>query len=131
MLLGQLKTPEKFAFLRLAHFLAKTDGTYSQKEKELIDEYCFEMGIDNIEFDKDKLEDILKEFKSNKSKKITLMELMILAHIDDTFNLYEHKAVQAIAESFGIEQQTVLYYSTWGKAVAALRAQALYASSLD
>lgn len=128
MLLGQLQTPEKFAFLRLAHFLAKTDGTYGEKEKELIDEYCFEMGIDNIEFNNDKLENILKEFKSKKSKKIALMELMILDHIDDTFNLYEYKTTQSIAEAFEIEQQSLLYFSTWGKAVAALRSQALYAS---
>jgi DnaJ-domain-containing protein 1 len=128
LLLGQLRTPEKFAFLRLAHFLAKTDGTYGDKEKELIDEYCFEMGIDNIEFNNDKLENILKEFKSKKSKKIALMELMILAHIDDTFNLYEYKTTQAIAEAFEIEHQSLLYFSTWGKAVAALRSQALYAS---
>lgn len=128
MLLGQLRTPEKFAFLRLAHYLAKTDGTYSQKEEELIDEYCFEMGIDNIEFKDDKLENILKEFKSQKSKKIALMELMILAHIDDTFNLYEHKTVQIIAQSFDIKQEHILFYSTWGKAVAALRSQALFMS---
>ncbi|DAB33683.1 MAG: hypothetical protein PWQ42_356 [Sulfurospirillum sp.] len=130
MLLIKLDTREKFAFLRLAQFLAKIDGLYSEKEKDLIDEYCFEMGIDNLEFENDNLEEILQEFKSNQSKKIVLLELMILAHVDDAFNEEEYQIIKKIKEIFKISKKEFSHYSSWGKAVAALREQAI-SMSLD
>lgn len=125
MLLIQLKSKEKFAFLRLAHFLAKTDGSYSDLEKELIDEYCFEMGIDNVDFEDTSLESILGEFQTDKSKRIALMELMILVHIDDMFNQEEYKIIQEICKNFNIDQKEFSYLSSWGKAVCAMREQAI------
>ena len=51
MLLMQLETPEKFAFLHMAHHVAKSDGKMRNREKRKIEDYCIEMGIDNIIFD--------------------------------------------------------------------------------
>ena len=41
----KLRTEEKFAFLQLAQYIARLDGEYSVKEREIICEYCIEMGI--------------------------------------------------------------------------------------
>ena len=46
LLLIKLKAEEKFAFLQLAQYVAKLDGEYGLKERELVDEYCTEMGIE-------------------------------------------------------------------------------------
>jgi hypothetical protein len=123
----QLETPEKFAFLHIAHDFANTDGTIGNREKLKIEDYCIEMGIDNIIFDKDNydLDECLDKFKSQKSQRILLLELMILAHVDDEFKDCEEDLMQKISEKFNVGETQVKYASTWGKAVSALREQAL------
>ena len=123
MLLMKLQSKEKFSFLQLAHYLARIDNKYGQKEEEIILEYCTEMGIenlDNFDFDNFSLEKILNDFKSETSKKIVILELMILIHIDHSFNLNEKKLIQKISDSFGIDISDVNDYSQWGKSVAML-----------
>ncbi|AXX89615.1 hypothetical protein CKA55_06810 [Arcobacter suis] len=123
MLLMKLQAKEKFSFLQLAHYLARVDNKYGQKEEEIILEYCSEMGIENVDsfdFENFSLENILKDFKSESSKRIVILELMILIHIDHSFNLNEKKLIQRISESFGIDIDDVNDYSQWGKSVAML-----------
>ena len=123
MLLMKLQSKEKFSFLQLAHYLARIDNKYGQKEEEIILEYCTEMGIenlDNFDFDNFSLEKILNDFKSEASKKIVILELMILIHIDHSFNLNEKILIQKISDSFGIDISDVNDYSQWGKSVAML-----------
>lgn len=123
MLLMKLESKEKFSFLQLAHYLARVDNHYGEKEEEIILEYCTEMGIENLDsfdFDNFSLDDILKDFKSQKSKRIVLLELMILIHIDHIFNINEKKIIEKISESFQIDISDVNDYSQWGKSVAML-----------
>ena len=123
MLLMKLQSKEKFSFLQLAHYLARVENKYGQKEEEIILEYCAEMGIENLDsfdFDNFSLDNILKDFKSQASKRIVILELMILIHIDYVFNLNEKKIIQKISDSFGIDVDDVNDYSQWGKSVAML-----------
>lgn len=123
MLLMKLQSKEKFSFLQLAHYLARVDNKYGEKEEEIILEYCTEMGIENLDsfdFDNFSLDNILKDFKSEKSKRIVILELMILIHIDHIFNINEKKLIQKISDSFGIDISDVNDYSQWGKSVAML-----------
>ncbi len=123
MLLMKLESKEKFSFLQLAHYLARVDNHYGEKEEEIILEYCTEMGIENLDsfdFDNFSLDNILKDFKSQKSKRIVLLELMILIHIDHIFNINEKKIIEKISESFQIDISDVNDYSQWGKSVAML-----------
>ena len=123
MLLMKLQAKEKFSFLQLAHYLARIENSYGQKEEEIILEYCVEMGIENLDsfdFENFSLEKILKDFKSQASKRIVILELMILIHIDYVFNLNEKKLIQKISDSFGIDVDDVNDYSQWGKSVAML-----------
>lgn len=71
MLLMKLETKEKFCFLQLAHYLARVDSEYGDKEQEIIEEYCAEMGIENEDmFDvaEFSLQDTLRHFKTKKVK---------------------------------------------------------------
>ena len=68
----------------------------------------------------DCLKNILKDFKSESSKRIVILELMILIHIDHSFNLNEKILIQKISDSFGIDISDVNDYSQWGKSVAML-----------
>lgn len=127
MLLTQLRTQEKFAFLFIAHHMAKADGFFGNREKSIINDYCIEMGIDDIIYDEKSysLDECLSKFNSIKSQKILLLELMILVHIDDKFNHYESELIDIISKKFNIDTIQVKYASSWGKAISALREQAL------
>ncbi|PLY07532.1 MAG: hypothetical protein C0625_04980 [Arcobacter sp.] len=126
MLLMKLHPKEKFSFLQLAHYLARIDNEYGEKEEEIILEYCAEMGIDNdddFELEDFNLESTLKDFKSKKSKKIVILELMILIHADDKFDLKERTLITEINDAFDFSIKDIEFYSQWGKAVAALYSQ--------
>lgn len=126
MLLMKLKPKEKFAFLQLAHYLARIDNDYGEKEEEIILEYCAEMGIENdndFELEDFSLEEILKTFKAKKSKKIVVMELMILIHADDKFDIQEKTLISKINDTFQLSETNLEFCSSWGKGVAASYAQ--------
>ena len=123
MLLMKLESREKFAFLQLAHYLARVDNSFGKEEEEVILEYCDEMGIENIDsFDMESfnLEATLNNFKSKRSKKIVVLELMILVHIDSVFNINEQILIEKISQNFGIETKDLNDFSSWGKSVAKL-----------
>ena len=123
----KLKTEEKFAFLHLVQYVAKLDGEYGPKEREIIEEYCMEMGIENVELSQEHfiLEETLETFSSPKSRRIALLGLMVLVHIDDKFGIYEHKTMAQIALKFEFEEKQLQYFSMWGKAASAMYEQAL------
>jgi len=123
----KLKTEEKFAFIQLAHFVAKLDGEYGPKEREIIAEYCIEMGIENLEYalENFELEENLAVYETSKSQRIMLLSLMVLVHSDDKFGIYEHKVIDKIARHFEMEERELHLFSMWGKAGSALYEQAL------
>ena len=123
----KLKTEEKFAFLHLAQYVANLDGEYGPKEREIIEEYCMEMGIENVELSQEHfiLEETLETFSSPKSRRIALLGLMVLVHIDDKFGIYEHKSIDKIAHIFDVSEKELHLFSMWGKAGSALYEQAL------
>ena len=123
MLLMKLESKEKFSFLQLAHYLARIDNKFGEREEDIILEYCTEMGIENLDsFDMENfnLDNILKDFKSERSKRIVVLELMILIHIDHSFNINEQILMEKISNSFGLNIEDVNDYSQWGKSVAML-----------
>jgi hypothetical protein len=127
----QLRTEEKFAFLQLAQYIAKQDGEYGLKEREVVDEYCTEMGIENLESSLEhfNLEETLAVFKTSKSQKIATLALMVLVHIDDKYGIYEHKIMHKIAQTFHLNDETMQLFSMWGKSGSALYEQALILTS--
>lgn len=123
MLLMKLQTSEKFAFLQLAHYLARVDKDFGEKEKEIILEYCTEMGIENIDhfdFENFSLDDNLNKYKSKKSQKIVLLELMILIHIDNNIHFNEQEIIEKITKKFDIDMDSSNDFSQWGQSVAML-----------
>jgi len=125
MLLMKLKNQEKFAFLHLAHYVANIDGKPKTKEKNIIEEYCTEMGIENIEVDLNdiNLYEILNQIKNQRSKRIILLEIMILIHSDDDFTKFEKEIINKIINFFNEPKENIELYSQWGKIVSALYLQ--------
>lgn len=122
MYLMKLENNEKFAFLKLAYYIANIDGELDLEEINVIEEYCAEMGLEDIDMDLEgfNLQEVLKEIKSARSQKITLLELMVLIHSDDKFHKFESKVITDIAMAFNITQHQLDIYSQWGKMTSAL-----------
>ena len=122
MYLMKLENNEKFAFLKLAYYMANIDGELDLEEINVIEEYCAEMGLEDVEIDLNDfdLDKVLKEIKTPKSQKIALLELMILVHSDDKFHKFENKVISDIARFYNIPQHTIDTYSQWGKMASAL-----------
>jgi len=127
LLLMKLKAEEKFAFLQLSQYVARLDGEYGPKEREVVNEFCTEMGIENVEFTHENfdVEENLAIYTSSKSRRIIVLSLMVLVHIDDKFGIYEHKTLDKIAQYFEISEKELHLFSMWGKAGSALYEQAL------
>ncbi len=77
MFLRLLEEEEKVAFLQLAHYMARSDGDFSDKQKEIIETYCYEMGINDIDYDENSfsINVILDSIDNKTSQKIFLLEI--------------------------------------------------------
>lgn len=134
MLLMKLNNKEKFAFLQLAYYIAHIDGEFEIKEESIIEEYCAEMGIEPIHFNLEafNLEETLDEIQTDYSKKIVVLELMILIHSDDRFHELEVEVLDSIISTFKISKEQLALYSQWGKMVSALYVQGkLFIEDID
>ena len=127
MLLMKLEAKEKFAFLQLSHYLARIDGVFGKKEEDIIEGFCLAMGVENSTSFDEKTFDLqvtLNQFDSIESKKIVILSLMVLIHIDDKFDVKEYELVEVIMEKFDLDKKDLKNYSSWGKAFSALHEQA-------
>ncbi len=134
VLLMKLNNKEKFAFLQLAYYIAYIDGEFETQEENIIEEYCAEMGIDKVLFNLNEfnLEETLDDFQTAYSKKIVVLELMILIHSDDRFHESEEAVLDTIISTFKISKEQLALYSQWGKMVSALYVQGkLFIDDID
>ena len=125
MFLNRLHTEEKKAFLELAHYVARSDGDFSDKEKVVIDTYCFEMQIDDIDFAEDnfEIENTLQKIKNKKSQKIVLLEIMALVLSDDIVHKNEQKIIDKITNFFGFDKSLSNLFIEWTKTILSVSNQ--------
>ena len=127
MFLNRLDQKEKVAFLELAYYVANSDNDFSSKEEDVINSYCVEMQIDNIDFDKSNfdLDLTLSNIESSQSQKIVLLEIMALVYSDNILHQAEAKVLQSMADKFQLNPKLVSVYAEWSKAMFALTIQGI------
>ena len=125
MFLNRLNQEEKVAFLELAHHIARSDNDFSNLQKEIINGYCAEMQISDIEYnDKDfNLETTLSKVNSSQSQKIILLEVMALIYSDDILHEEEQKILNTMIEKFELSHAIADVYTQWSKSILALTIQ--------
>ena len=98
MFLNRLEKEEKIAFLELAHYVARSDNDFSLSQKDIINNYCIEMQIENIEFNVNKFDiyNTLGKITNKKSQKIVLLEIMALIYSDNFLHEEERKVLEKI-----------------------------------
>ena len=125
MFLNRLNQEEKVVFLKLAHHIARSDHDFSNLQKEIINGYCAEMQISDIEYnDKDfNLETTLSKVNSLQSQKIILLEIMALIYSDDILQKEEQKILNTMIERFKLSHAIADVYAQWSKSILALTIQ--------
>jgi len=124
MFLNRLDSEEKVAFLKLAHYLARVDGNFSDEEIETINTYCMEMQMEDIEYNENSfvLDETLNIIKNDENKKIVLLEIMALVY-SDGLDEKEEKILNIIAKKYNISSALFTVYSEWSKAILAIVTQ--------
>lgn len=101
MFLNELQTEEKQAFLELAALMAKIDGNLSIYEGAIIEKYKKETGLENYKIKGFAIDEILPKFKSERSKKIVITEILRLVYADGIFHDKERESIHFIKKYFG------------------------------
>ncbi len=125
MFLIRLEENEKIAFLELAHHIARSDDDFSDLQKVIINGYCAEMKITDIDYnEKDfNLETTINKINSSQSQKIILLEVMALIYSDNILHKEEKRILDKMAEKFGVSGAILDVYTQWSKSILALTSQ--------
>ncbi|MCM3569772.1 hypothetical protein [Neobacillus mesonae] len=113
MFLAELQQEEKKAFLELAALIAKIDGNVSIYETSVLSKYQKEMELEDYEVKGLAIEEILKIFKSDRSKNIVLTELFQLIYADGVFQDEESQIVDIIKNHFGFNTSEFTSLKDW------------------
>lgn len=113
MFLAELQQKEKEAFLELAALIAKIDGNNSIFENSILAEYKKEMGIENYLLSGMPIEEIVKVFKSERSKNIVLTELLRLVFSDGVYHDQERESIRFIKKHFGFNADEYESFKDW------------------
>ncbi len=125
MFLNRLKKKEKIAFLELAHHIARSDDDFSEDQKIIIEKYCMEMQIDDIDYDEENFDiyNTLDNIKSEQSRKIVLLEIMALIYSDNFLHEEERKVLEKVLEEFDLNYNLSIVYTEWAKTMLSLYKQ--------
>jgi len=119
MFLNRLEEKEKELFLQLAHYMARVDDNLMDEQKELIEQYCLEMNIDDIDFNEKQfnLEETLNKITNTYSQRIILLEIMAIVYSDDILHEEEKKVIDKMCEIFKIDSTVANIYGFWTKSI--------------
>ena len=97
---------EKEKFLELIYKMATCDGVYAEEEKELLNNYKIEFGIDQIP-DTLSVHDLVQYFaeKTDDKKKIVLFELYGMVLADDEIGKREKDMFEEIKKIFALNTE--------------------------
>jgi hypothetical protein len=115
MFLNYLNHSEKKAFLELAHLIAISNGVIDEKEKELIQSYCLEMGLNHqeIKIEQLKFEEAVNVFEDLSSKKIAFAEAVALALTHEINDIEPPEVIRDMKEHFGFDDNYYEEIKSW------------------
>lgn len=114
MFLSQITSDElKQSFIELAHYVAGVDGHVHESEQEYIEQYMYEMGLEELTPSDRTLDQILAVVEDAHTKNIFFIEILALIFADGHYNEEEKQAVHVIREAFGFSQEKYESYKNW------------------
>ena len=114
MFLTHLSEPEKRAFLKLARDLAALGGVVAE-ETEMLAAACREMQVQPEAGLALTFVDACRAFASPRSRKIAVMELMMLAKADGRVQQAESALILEVARVFALPDEDVAWSRRWAE----------------
>ncbi|MBK1679435.1 hypothetical protein [Rhodocyclus tenuis] len=119
MYLNRLTNGEKVAFYSLAHAVAAAHEGISLEEKALLEATLHEMKIPQPQQILSVAEAVSR-FESDETRRIALLELMLIAMIDDDFDDAEQTVMSEVLKGFNFNENHVERAAAWAESLAAL-----------
>lgn len=119
MYLNKLSDIEKNAFFSVAQAMAAAHEGVSVLEEAILNAALGEMQIQRPEKIQP-LSDALNQFQSEDSKRLVLLELMLIAMVDDDFAEAEQSVIEEVIETFKLTESHVERAATWAEGMLAL-----------
>ncbi|SDW42262.1 hypothetical protein SAMN05421781_1363 [Marinococcus luteus] len=115
MFLNVLTQNEKETFLLLAHQIAKSNGILDEKEQKMLEEYRNEMDITTkvqLEDTQD-VKNLIKNFESDKSKRIAFLEGLAVAFADGIYHEEQKQLIEELKNDFNITEEDYQNFKSW------------------
>lgn len=107
MYLSMLNEKQKKMFLEYVYNLASVDGDYSEKEKALVESYCWEMHIidlrDHMQMSLDEIIDTMEAECGERERRIIVFEAIGLAMVDGNYDGAERDMIRKMMKKFDID----------------------------
>ncbi|HQN71808.1 MAG TPA: hypothetical protein PLB16_00195 [bacterium] len=107
MFLSQLNFEQKKLFLGFAYAIIHADGVFNSYEEAYLNSICAEMMLGRNDFKQCQLSDFAEVFKTNKSRKIFLVESIAIALSDKDYDNKEKELILNLAKTFNISDKDV------------------------
>jgi len=125
MFLNRLDQQSKEVFLKLAYHVAKSDESFTQMERSLIDGYLNEMNISDIDYKEEEfsLEECLRTITNKEYQKSILIELLAIVYTDNLMHSKEKEIIDTIVDTWDINSSLVVVYGEWSRSLLSLHIQ--------
>lgn len=125
MFLNKLDAQAKEVFLNLAHLVARSDDSFSDMQKILIDGYLNEMNIEDVDFKEDEfsLVDCISKVTDKEHQKVILIELLAIVYTDSIMHEAEKEIIDTIVDTWDINSSLVVVYGEWSRSLLSLYIQ--------
>lgn len=122
MFLNKLDSQAKEVFLNLAHLVARSDESFSDMQKVLINGYLKEMNIEDIDFKENEfsLVDCISKITNRDYQKIIIIELLAIVYTDSIMHPAEKEIIDTIVDTWKINSSLVVVYGEWSKSLLSL-----------
>ena len=111
MFLKELKSNNKELFLQLSIHAALSNNIIEDTQKDVLNLYCEEIGINNYELEvKMDLDEILEKINIDttyREKKIIILEIMALIMADSVYDLDEKRFMEDIIKKLDISDEVL------------------------
>lgn len=109
MFLSILNEEDKLNFIEFIHLVANCDEDFADEEKEILNNYMIETGIDSIPDIGKSIDDILLYFskRDDSIKKVVLFEVYGLILSDDKLSKEEKEILNKIDKLSGLNNEEV------------------------
>lgn len=119
MFLNELTESEKKSYWILANQVASAHEGVSMVEQDVLNRVLTELDIEPSNYFTT-VESACAVFLSEKSKRIAIVELSIIALIDHDYDIQERKLIRLIAENFGLGLEFLDRAERWAESIVGL-----------